>query len=158
MCIALFFIIMGHAQSERGVPVSYIKEESDAYTLAVEVRGDVELRYKGNSTADVIRGLQKEYLLKVDEKMDFEVLPNSGCSVQSMLLDDKNITSNFQNAAITIEGKEKPQHLLVVFSTRQPTVETGIVGLLERNELKVALIFLVISVAVLLGKRKIFRN
>ncbi|MEG1433322.1 hypothetical protein [Eubacterium sp.] len=158
ICIASLAIIMGHAQSEIGIPVSYVKEESDAYALSVEVRGDGEICCKDGSEDDILRRSQKVYLLKVDEEASFKLYPDKGDGIKSITLDDKDITNSIANDRVIIKGQEKPQHLLIVFNSNQSSVRTGITGFLGQRESTVILAFLAISTVLFLGKRKIFKK
>ncbi|WWU64489.1 hypothetical protein QJR26_15845 [Clostridium baratii] len=103
--------VYASVDESRSVPVTYVKNESTAYPLTLEVIGKGSV-FDGKKT---VKNSTEKYLVKIDETIKFKINPDDGAKVSKILLDDKNIEGKIENNEIVINGQEKEQKLLVEF-------------------------------------------
>lgn len=142
-CVLPFCGTVNASAEVRGdVPVTYTKEESDVYTLKVEVKGDGEVI----CGLDTIRNTTKEYDLPVDENITFDLKPDRDSSIKKVVLNDENITGKVKNNFLKIEGTEKEQLLSITFDEK---AESGIFGPKTGDSAKIFPFILLIVIALM---------
>ncbi len=119
--IAIGGIVNTVKASESGqTHITYEVSESAAFPLTVTAEGKGYVQHEGEK----ISGTTAEFLLKVDEDQVFGIHPDTGETVEEILLNGENITAQLQNHQLTVHGAEKAQTLKVTFSTTASEIET----------------------------------
>lgn len=76
---------------------------------------------------EVLRNNKKEYALPIDAIKSFEVRPDRGAAVASIMLNEMEIKNQMIDHIVKIIGKETPQELKIVFKAdNKAGVATGI--------------------------------
>lgn len=113
LCFYFIGVKSVYASTTSKIPVTYIKTESAAYPLYVDVNGDGEV----SDGKETLRNQEKKYLLPVDESIAFEIKTDEGAEVKSIKLNGKNVEGN----NIIVEGAEKEQRLSISFEKSTST-------------------------------------
>lgn len=126
VCLAFLFLSLTstivRAQEWGGtVPVTYIKEVSDAYSFSVRVSGAGSLEIEN----DTLRNEEKNYLLAVDEAKTIQFQSDRNSSIKKVTLNDKDVTQEIKDNRFIVAGKEAQQTLAVEFQNKTSLPVTG---------------------------------
>ncbi len=115
LCVTTIFSVLSaiavYAQGE--VIVNYEVVEASSFQVSITAQGNGHVKYK----AQKISNSSFAAMLKTDEMMTLSINPDAGEKIESITLDDVDISNKIKDNIVTISGANKPQYLKVVFSS-----------------------------------------
>lgn len=115
LCVTTIFSVLSaiavYAQGE--VIVNYEVVEASSFQVSIAAQGNGHVKYK----AQKISNSSFAAMLKTDEMMTLSINPDAGEKIESITLDDVDISNKIKDNIVTISGANKPQYLKVVFSS-----------------------------------------